>query len=84
MIINPSYQAPKSYNNQVFRPAMRFRETGFDSVSFKGIAPVLKRETVLSAESVAEAYKSIMEILSRKRALKILKKSLRILVLAEV
>lgn len=66
MIINPSYQAPKSYNNQVFRPAMRFRETGFDSVSFKGIAPVLKRETVLSAESVAEAYKSIMEILSRK------------------
>lgn len=45
MIINPSYQAPKSYNNQVFRPAMRFRETGFDSVSFKGIAPVLKRET---------------------------------------
>lgn len=66
MIINPTYQSPKPYNNQLFRPAMRFRKTGFDSVSFKGITPVLKRETVLSVESVAEAYKNIMEILSRK------------------
>lgn len=66
MIINSSYQIPKAYNNQTFNPAYISRKAVADTVSFKGIPPLLKRETSLSAESVAEAYKSIMEILSRK------------------